>query len=306
MKKDIEILVLGSINMDLVTETERNPLPGETIKSKSFKTSPGGKGDNQAVAIARLGGDVVFAGCVGNDQYGEQLIDNLIANGIEADYVKKLSDINTGMAFINVFKGQNTIILYEGANGCVTTENMMHCEELIKRSQILLMQLEIPVETIKWAAAVAEANETMVILNPAPALALDNEIYKYVDILVPNEVEAQQLSGIEIKNDSDYERIISRFRNMGVKEVIITLGDKGALYGNGSIMKRTPAYNVDAVDSTGAGDAFIGGLCFALSHDRPMDKALKYASAVAAISVTRMGAQSALPTAYEVEEFFSA
>jgi len=295
------IVVLGSLNMDLVTETERDPYPGETIKSKLFRTSPGGKGNNQAVAISKLGGHVDFAGCVGNDQYGEQLLDNLIVNNVDPRHIKRLNDVFTGMAFINVFNGQNTIILYEGANGYCTVERMEYCEELIKKAKILLMQLEIPFETVKWAARIAKANNTLVILNPAPAVVPDKEIYKDIDVLVPNEVEAQQLSDIKIKHDNDYSLIINKFKSLGVSNVIITLGDKGVLYGENYIK----AYKVEALDSTGAGDAFIGGLCYALSCDMLIKDAIGYANAVAAISVTRIGAQSALPDNEEVKHFIS-
>lgn len=303
MDKDIGILVLGSLNMDLIIETDRHPYPGETIRGKAFYASPGGKGDNQAVAIGRLGGDVAFTGCVGNDAYGRQLVDNLAANGVNTKGLMMLDDASTGLALINVFGGQNTIILYPGANSRCSIELVKRHEDMIKRAHILLMQLEIPMETVLWATSIAKKAGTMVILNPAPAAQLDEALYENVDVLVPNELEAQQLLSIEIEGFADYEKIISMFLDKGVKHVLITLGDKGVIYNTEGGIERKPAYKVKAVDSTGAGDAFIGGLCFALSRGMALENAVDYANAVAAIAVTRMGAQSASPTAKEVEEF---
>lgn len=305
MDKDIDVLVLGSLNMDLIIETDRNPYPGETIRGKAFYTSPGGKGDNQAVAIGRLGGNVSFMGCVGKDEYGRQLIANLIDNHVNTGGIAELDGVSTGLAFINVFKGQNTIILYAGANGQCTIDQMKHYEGMIKRARILLMQLEIPLETVVWAASVAKKSDTMVVLNPAPAVTLDDEFYRDIDVLVPNELEAQQLLDMEVKRRSDYDKMVTMLTDMGVKNAIITLGSKGMIYNSGSGIKHKPAYEVKAVDSTGAGDAFIGGLCHALAQGMDMDRATDYANAVAAISVTRIGAQSASPTAKEVEEFLA-
>ncbi|AEE97528.1 ribokinase [Mahella australiensis] len=305
MYKDIDILVLGSLDMDLTVETDRRPYPGETLKSRAFYKSPGGKGNNQAVAIARLGGNVAFAGCVGRDSYGEQLVANLAKNNVRTSDILTLDNIDTGLAFINVFRGQNTIISYQGANSQCTIERMRHCEGLIERATILLMQLEIPIDTVIWAASIARRSDTMVVLNPSPAVPLDDELYGSIDVLVLNKFEAQELLGMEVKEDADCEKMIAMFLDQGVKNVFITLGDKGVMYNYKGTVKRRPAYNVKVVDPTGAGSAFTGGLCYALTRGMDIDRAADYASAVAAIAITRMGAQSALPSAMEVERFLA-
>jgi len=305
MDKDIDVLVLGSIDMDLTVETDRRPYPGETLRSKAFYKSPGGKGNNQAVAAARLGANVVFAGCVGRDSYGEQLIANLNRNKVRTSDVLVLDGYDTGLAFINVFRGQNTIISYQGANSQCTIERMRHCESLIGRSKVLLMQLEIPIDTVVWAASIASRTDTMVVLNPSPATHLDEDIYSDVDILVLNKFEAQEALGMEVKEEADCEKMISMFVDYGVKNVFLTLGDKGVMYNYKGAIKQKPAYKVKVVDPTGAGSAFTGGLCYALTRGMDIEQAADYASAVAAIAITRMGAQSALPSAMEVERFIA-
>lgn len=305
MLKDIDILVLGSLNMDLVIESERNPYPGETIRGKNFSTFPGGKGNNQAVAIGRLEGDVAFAGCLGADSYGSQLIENLKANNVK-DYGIYISDkSSTGLAVINVFNGQNTIVLFGGANDSCLKENIKNVEVLINRSKILLMQLEIPMDTIEWAAQIAIQNNTRVILNPAPAAFLSDKLYKNIDTLLPNEIEAKLLLGYNADEEVDYGFLTEMFIKKGVKNVIITLGKDGVIFNNGSEIKKVGAYSVKAIDTTGAGDSFIGGFCYLLSKGKSMMESITFATAVAAIKVTRMGAQSGLPTLDEVNNFLT-
>ncbi|HEY5561333.1 MAG TPA: ribokinase [Clostridiaceae bacterium] len=300
MVKDIDILVIGSLNMDLIIESERNPKPGETIRGTNFYIMPGGKGNNQGVAIGRLGGKITFAGCLGEDEYGRLLAENLKNNNVDISGVIR-TNTPTGTALINVFNGQNTIILYSGANSKCSHENLLGLEELIKRSKILLMQLEIPMETVEWAIDKAKEMDTKVILNPAPASVLKDELYKKIDILIPNEIEARDLLSLDDK--TSYEELLNIFINKGVNKVIITLGSEGVIYSEGENVYNKPAYKVKAIDSTGAGDAFIGGLCTSISKGKSFEEAIDYASRVAAIKVTRFGAQEALPREEEVEAF---
>jgi ribokinase len=303
MNKDIDILVLGSLNMDLVIESEKNPYPGETLRGSNFFVNPGGKGNNQAVAIGRLGGNVAFAGCVGNDGYGKQLLDNLFNNNVKTFGVKTIEGVSTGIAIINVFKGQNTILLYEGANAKCTLDNISNLEELIARAKMLLMQLEVPINTINEAIDLAEKYNTKVILNPAPAAALKDYIFQKVDTLIPNEIEAKQLLGYKAEDHISYEELVETYRGKGVKNIIITRGKEGVTYNYEGEILHEPACVVEVVDSTGAGDAFTGGLCFSLSKGASLPEAVSYATKVAAIKVTRLGAQNALPSAEEVESF---
>jgi len=297
MEKDIDVLVIGSINMDLVIQSERNPIPGETIRGSNFSIMPGGKGNNQGVAIGRLGGKVAFAGCVGEDEYGRLLLENLINNNVDISGIVR-TNMPTGVALINVFDGQNTIILYSGANAKCIHENLLGLVELIKRAKILLLQLEIPMETVEWAIDKAKEMDTKVILNPAPATILKEELYKKIDILIPNEIEARELLGLDDK--TSYEDLLKVFIEKGVKKVIITLGSNGVIFSDGEKVYYKPAYKVKAIDSTGAGDAFIGGLCTGISKGKSFLEAVDYASRVAAIKVTRLGAQEALPREEEV------
>lgn len=303
MNKDIDILVLGSLNMDLVIESEKNPYPGETLRGSNFFVNPGGKGNNQAVAIGRLGGNAAFAGCVGNDGYGKQLLDNLLNNNVKTLGVKTIEGVSTGIAIINVFKGQNTILLYEGANAKCTLGNISNLEELIARAKMLLMQLEVPINTVYEAVDLAEKYNTKVILNPAPAAALEESIYKKLYMLIPNEIEAKQLLGYKAEDNISYQQLVEIFNRKGVENVIITRGKEGVTYNYEGGILHEPACLVEAVDSTGAGDAFTGALCFLLSKGASLPRAISYATKVAAIKVTRLGAQSALPTDEEVEGF---
>lgn len=303
MKKDIDILVIGSLNMDLVIESERNPYPGETLKGNNFFVLPGGKGNNQAVAVGRLGGNTAFIGCVGNDAYGQQLADNLVKNNVKTVGVKRLEHISTGLALINVFNGQNTIIIYEGANGQCGEPLIEEMKQLIERAHILLMQFEIPMPALEKAVEIANSTGTKVILNPAPAAKINEELLKKIDILIPNEIEAKIMLGYKADEEVNYEDLIYEFKRKGVKDVIITLGKEGAIFSYKDNISRKDAYLVKAVDSTGAGDAFIGGFCFALAKGKEIDEAVECGTKVAAIKVTKMGAQSGLPTFEELEGF---
>lgn len=304
MNKDIDVLVLGSMNMDIIIESDRNPYPGETIRGNNFFMSAGGKGNNQAVTIGRLGGNVAFLGCVGDDDYGNRLVANLKVNNVRDCGVHFTKDVGTGLAMINIFKGQNTIILYEGANVRCTEYYLTNIEELIKRSRILLMQLEIPLATVEFAARKAKENSTIVVLNPAPMIMFDKNLYEYVDIFIPNELEAKVILDMNSEVEINKEVLIKELLNKGIKNAIVTLGSDGVIYNIGEKVCFEEAYKVQVVDTTGAGDAFIGGFCYGLSKAWSMEKAIQFGNKVAAVKVTKLGAQTALPTLIEVNNFF--
>lgn len=303
LKKDIDILVLGSLNMDLVIESDRAPYPGETLMGKAFFTSPGGKGNNQAIAAGRLGGRVVFVGCVGDDSYGSELINNLINNNVGVDGINKINDQSTGLAIINIFQGDNTIILHSGANARCITDELHSLEILISRARMLLMQLEIPIETVMKAIDITKRYGTKVILNPAPAIKLNDKAYKDVDYLILNEIESKILLGYDLNETIEHEKLIREFIHRGAKNIVITLGKDGALFNHEDKIMKQPSYKVNAVDSTGAGDAFIGGFCYALIRGLNIQEAVVFGSKTAAIKVTRMGAQKGLPTMEDIEDF---
>ena len=291
------ILIIGSINMDLVINTDILPKLGETIHGKGFMTSYGGKGANQAVAVAKLSGTADMIGAVGNDAFGKLLADNLAANNVNTQGVK-IADTNSGVAVITVCGGDNHIILDGGANNEVTPALIDEHIDLIKNADIVIFQLEVPMETIIYAAEKAKEFGAKVLLNPAPAAKLPEKLLAYTDILVPNEHEAAIITGIE-----DEEKALMALYDGGKKEVIITLGSKGCIYNVGTEIKRKSAFEVKAIDSTAAGDSFIGGYCTALCDGKSIDDAIHFASAVSAITVSRAGASVSLPARDEVEEF---
>ncbi len=291
------ILIIGSINIDLVINTDILPKLGETIHGKNFMTSYGGKGANQAVAVAKLSGRADMIGAVGNDAFGELLANNLKANNINTKGVK-VAETNSGVAVITVCGGDNHIILDGGANNEVTPAWIDANMDLIKNSDIVIFQLEIPIETIIYAAEKAKECGAKVLLNPAPAAKLPEKLLAYTDILVPNEHEAAIITGYE-----DEKKALEALYDDGKKNVIITLGSKGCIYNVGKEIKYKKAFEIKAVDSTAAGDSFIGGYCTALCDGMNTDDAIHFASAVSAITVSRPGAGVSIPTREEVDEF---
>ena len=298
MKK---IVVLGSINMDLVTMVERKPLDGETITGKDFMQVGGGKGANQAISVSKLGGDVVFLGKVGEDAYGQELKAEMSKNKIDISKVEE-TEGPTGLATIIVdAKGENSIIVVPGANGKVDREYIDRHKAVIEEASTLLCQLELPLDTVKYAFETAKKNGVRTILNPAPAKKEAAELLQLSDIVVLNETE------FDIFTDGDSstkEDIIENSRilfDKGVKELIVTLGSKGVLYINKDRYIEMDAYKVEAIDTTAAGDSFIGG--FIAYMDEGMEKAIDMGMKAGAIAVTRMGAQSSLATKEEVENF---
>lgn len=296
------ITVIGSINIDLQVKTQRLPKIGETILGEGISFTPGGKGANQAVAIARLGGAVSMVGCVGGDSFGNILIENLSSNGVNTEYVETSKDCSSGMAIITVCQGDNCIIVDPGANENLGMETIDHAESLIASSDIVVLQLEIPLPVVKHAMQVAKKHGRFVILNPAPAIPLDIEILRMADIITPNETECGILTGVSTETYQDVIEAAKKLRVAGANTVITTLGSKGAMIFDGNDPILIPAKQVTAVDTTAAGDTFTAALAVSLMHNKPLIDAVRYATAAAAVTVTRFGAQSSLPTQEEVND----
>ena len=297
------ICVIGSLNMDLVVNVDTMPKPGQTIIGSNFKEVPGGKGANQAVAMARLNGNVSMIGKVGEDGFGQTLINSLKNDKVDTTYIQT-SKGATGVALITVDKNaQNSIVVSPGANFEVKEDDIDNNIEAIKISDIVVLQLETPLNTIKYALNKAKELNKYTILNPAPAVKLDDEIIKNVDLLTPNETELEIISGVSIETEEDIQKAAQIMIEKGVKELIVTLGSKGSLYINKEKSMFKKAYKVEAVDTTAAGDSYTGALAVALSQDKNIEDAMDFASKVGALSVLKEGAQSSLPTLEDVKNF---
>ena len=297
------ICVIGSLNMDLVVNVDTMPKPGQTIIGSNFKEVPGGKGANQAVAMARLNGNVSMIGKVGEDGFGQTLINSLKNDKVDTTYIQT-SKGATGVALITVDKNaQNSIVVSPGANFEVKEDDIDNNIEAIKNSDIVVLQLETPLNTIKYALNKAKELYKYTILNPAPAVKLDDEIIKNVDLLTPNETELEIISGVSIETEEDIQKAAQIMIEKGVKELIVTLGSKGSLYINKEKSMFKKAYKVEAVDTTAAGDSYTGALAVALSQDKNIEDAMDFASKVGALSVLKEGAQSSLPTLEDVKNF---
>ena len=297
------ICVIGSLNMDLVVNVDTMPKPGQTIIGSNFKEVPGGKGANQAVAMTRLNGNVSMIGKVGEDGFGQTLINSLKNDKVDTTYIQT-SKGATGVALITVDKNaQNSIVVSPGANFEVKEDDIDNNIEAIKNSDIVVLQLETPLNTIKYALNKAKELNKYTILNPAPAVKLDDEIIKNVDLLTPNETELEIISGVSIETEEDIQKAAQIMIEKGVKELIVTLGSKGSLYINKEKSMFKKAYKVEAVDTTAAGDSYTGALAVALSQDKNIEDAMDFASKVGALSVLKEGAQSSLPTIEDVKNF---
>lgn len=299
------IIVVGSLNTDLVVRTPRFPQPGETIAGEDLAIVHGGKGANQAVATARLGGHVAMVGRVGADVFGRRLIRSLDQQRVDTSYVREDEGSATGTAVIVVdAEGENSIILSPGANRRVEPADVEAAEPLFGRAEMLVMQLEIPLPTVEFAARLARQHGLAVILNPAPAQVLSDRLLSCVDLLVPNETELQLLVGREIDGVDSQVRAGRELLSKGPSGVIVTLGAEGALVVTAEGASHGPGRSVDVVDTTGAGDAFVGALAVRLTAGRPLAEAVEYANCAGALAVTRFGAQPSLPPAEEVEALF--
>jgi ribokinase len=301
MKKPI-ITVVGSSNTDMVIKADHLPGPGETILGGTFFMNPGGKGANQAVAVARLGGKVSFICKTGDDIFGRQSLQQFKEEGIDISFLIIDSLHPSGVALITVDKqAENCIVVASGANAALTPSDLMQARELILQSAIILMQLEIPLDSVSYTAAMAYGKNIPVVLNPAPACTLPDELLRHISILTPNKTEAGMLSGISIQDMESAKKAAQKIRERGVKTVIITLGSNGALVLDENVFTHIPVSPVTAVDTTAAGDTFNGALVVALSEGKDILQATAFAGRAAAISVTRIGAQASIPYKHEVE-----
>jgi ribokinase len=297
-----DIVVVGSLNADLVVRLPRFPAPGETIQGEDFATIPGGKGANQAVAAARLGASVAMIGRVGADAFGATLIENLNHNNVDARGVMQDKSAATGTAIILVdANGQNSIVLSPGANGTVSRDDMHPAS--LEGTKLLLLQLEIPTDAVLHSARLARQKHVPVLLNPAPAREVPDELLRGSDYVIPNETELGLLTGERITDEASAEAGARSLLSRGAQTVIVTLGEKGALILNRDGSKNIPPFKVKAIDTTAAGDAFIGGLAVALLHRNSLEDAVKYACACGALATTKFGAQPSLPTAQDVKQF---
>lgn len=296
-----KIVVIGSSNLDMVVQTKHIPVPGETILSDSFFMNPGGKGANQAVTIARLGREVIFISKLGNDIFGKQFHQVFAKENINTDYLIPDDDLPSGVALITVGKnGENSIVVAPGANGNLKVEDLEKALPILDEAGIILMQLEIPLDVVNYVGKYVSEEEAILVLNPAPARVLPDELLKRVNILTPNETEASILSGIPINNLEDAKKSAQIISQKGVDKVIITMGAQGVLIYNEESFEYVEAQKVNAVDTTAAGDVFNGALCVALAEGNSLSNAVRFASVVAAISVTKKGAQSSIPYRNEI------
>jgi ribokinase len=298
MKKP-KITVIGSSNTDLVATVPKLPAPGETIMGIEFIVASGGKGANQAVAIARVGGDVTFVAKLGMDDNGEQALKNFKKDGIDTD-----NNVPSGVALIFVDKnGENMLVPVPGANGRLLPADIEKARTAIENADMLVLQLEVPLESVEYAVIIAHEKGVPIVLNPAPGRKLEPRLIEKVSYITPNETEAETLTGIKVIDDSSAKKAGTELLKLGAKTAIITMGKRGAMLVDSSSSELIPAFVVDAVDATAAGDAFTGGLAYAIACGKSVREAIQFGNAVAAITVTRMGAQPSMPTKDELEEF---
>ncbi|MGQ7744556.1 ribokinase [Pectobacterium brasiliense] len=299
-----KLVVLGSINADHILNLEQFPRPGETVIGEQYSVAFGGKGANQAVAAGRSGADIAFIACVGEDDIGTRICQQLSKDNIDVSAVEAISGETTGVALIFVnADAENMIAINAGANAAVTPDYLHRYQQHIIDASALLMQLESPLETVIAAAKLAHENQTKVILNPAPARELPDELLSLVNMITPNETEAQFLTGITVETEDDAARAAQVLHDKGIETVLITLGSRGVWLSENGQGQRIPGYRVKAVDTIAAGDTFNGALVTALQENKPMSSAVKFAHAAAAIAVTRRGAQPSVPWREEIDAF---
>lgn len=296
------VVIVGSLNMDLVVRAPRHPQPGETIIGSDFQTFPGGKGANQAVAVARLGGKVRMIGRVGQDAFGDALLATVAHDGVDTTYIRRDPEAPTGVALITLdAAGQNTIVVASGANWRVSAQDVRDAEAAFAGADVLLMQLECPLDAVEAATDLAHRYGLQVVLNPAPACPLPASLLARVDYLLPNQPELTLLAG----GETDREAAIRAVQAMGVRNLVVTLGEEGALLALGAQREHLPAYKVTVVDTVAAGDAFAGAFALALSEGKSVREAAIWGNAAGAIAVTRPGAQPSMPRRDELLQFLA-
>ena len=295
-----KIVVIGSSNTDMTAFADKMPLPGETVMGNEFVIGPGGKGANQAVAAKRLGGDVSFICKVGNDIFGDNTVKHFLEEGLDPKGIMRSSK-PSGVALITVDRNaENCIVVAPGANADYTEEDIRGCRETIEGCDILLMQLEIPVPAVMEAAKIASSKGKTVVLNPAPACNLPEEIFKYVSLLIPNENELGLITGLSVVDEESAAKAAGVLMEKGVGKVIVTMGSKGSLVCGGGAPVMVKAMKVEAVDTSGAGDCYCGALCVALSEGKDLKEAAEFASKASALSVRKAGAQNSMPYRNEI------
>lgn len=296
-----KVTVVGSINMDMSICADNFPKVGETISGYDFHTHPGGKGFNQAIAIGKLNGNISFLGCLGDDENGKRLYQTMEEHGVDPSHTEIIPNQTSGIAVILVCDGDNSIVVNSGANGCVTEAFIEKHSSAIAGSDILLSQLEVPINTVLAAFRIAKKNNVTTILNPAPILPLPEELLRLTDIIILNQTEAEVLTKKTIENIDDAKSGITTLLSMGIPKVIITLGSLGCIYtADDASIAYHPARAVSAIDTTGAGDSFCGAFTYALANHFTMEDAIKLATTVSSITVTRRGAALSIPTKTEV------
>ena len=293
----IRIAVVGSSSMDLVVTSTKRPMAGETVLGESFITVPGGKGANQAVAAARLGAEVSMVGCVGDDVYGEIILDNLKKNHVNTKYVEPVTGFASGTAHITLSEGDNSIIVVKGANDFITPEYVKKAKKVIEESDIVLVQQEIPEETVEYLAELCSKLQKRLLLNPAPARKLSEAVIQQASYLTPNEHEFEILF-----NGRNRTEVLTEYPN----KLFITEGKNGVRYFDGNEERVVPSFEVEAVDTTGAGDTFNAAFAVAVAEGKSFDECLLFANRAASISVTKLGAQGGMPQRIEVERGFEA
>ena len=299
-----KIIVVGSSNTDMVVKVPHIPAPGETVMGSELLTIPGGKGANQAVAAARSGGDVVFIACVSDDTFGTESIENYKTDSIDTSFIKVKPGMHSGVALINVAEdGENSIAVAPGANSHLLPEDITRARDVFTGAGAVLVQLEIPIETVSAVAALAGEFGVPMILNPAPGAKLSRELLKRVSVITPNETEAALLTGTKEVNDDTIPVMAKELYDLGIETVILTLGSRGVYLLNSEFQGMIPGYRVKAVDTTAAGDVFNGALATALSGNKTVRQAIDFAQRAAAISVTLMGAQPSAPHLKEITDY---
>lgn len=299
-----KIVVVGSVNTDMVVKSERIPAPGETVTGGQFVMAAGGKGANQAVAAARLGAEVTLVAKVGADVFGNQAVEGYRSEGIATDLIFRDPHHATGVALILVDQqGENSIAVAPGANFAITAEEVRRAAARIREADVLLLQLEIPMAVVETAARLAADAGVAVVLDPAPAAPVSDALLRAVKVIKPNENEAERLTGVCVSDEDSARRAAARLLERGVRHAVITMGPRGALLASGERMVLVAPPKIEAVDSTAAGDAFTAGLACAMARDLPLEDAVREASFAGALAAMKLGAQPSMPTAAEVAEF---